>query len=82
MAIMREDTILFQKKNLMQFFVRMLIFLTKKDGIWRYNKHYKYINFIFFIFAFSHLQGHEDLDAKKTFVFYRKMLLWSDRLYL
>lgn len=75
MAIMREDTILFQKKNLMQFFVRMLIFLTKKDGIWRYNKHYKYINFIFLF-----LQGHEDLDAKKAFVFYRKMLLWSDRL--
>lgn len=33
-AIMREDKVLFQKKNLMQFVVRILIFFfTKKDGI-------------------------------------------------
>lgn len=81
-AIMREDKVLFQKKNLMQFVVRILIFffLQKRTG---YDFITNTINiFYLFIFAFSHLQGHEDLDAKKAFVFYRKMLLWSDRLYL
>lgn len=36
---------------------------------------------IFFIFAYLHLQGHEAYEAKKAFVFYRKIRLWSDGLY-
>lgn len=31
-AIMREDKVLFQKKNLMQFVVRILIFFFSKKG--------------------------------------------------
>lgn len=56
---MREDKVLFQKKNLMQFVVRILIFFTKNDGIWRYNKHYKYINFIFLFLLFHTWFGRQ-----------------------
>lgn len=62
----------------MQFFVRMLIFLTKKDGIWRYNKHYKYINFIFLFLLFHTCKDMKIWTPKKGICFLSKnaIVVW------